>query len=121
MVAYRHSRKPTAGQTMSESYVVAISTASSKEEAHKLAAALVGEKKAACVQMMPIDSCYFWEGKVNNDPEILLLIKARKSHSKDIKRIIMANHSYKVPEIIFLDVTDGSSDYFNWISSVTQD
>jgi len=99
---------------------VVLTTAGSKEEAKRITEALVSSKLAACVQFVTIDSYYFWEGEVQNDPEILLLIKSLKEDFSKIEESIKATHSYDVPEIIQLDIADGSADYLTWIGDVTK-
>ena len=98
---------------------VILTTAGSKEEAEKIADAIIKDRKAACIQCMPIESFYFWEGKVNNDPEILMLIKTRADLFEEVKDTIIASHSYDLPEIIQLDITNGLPGYLSWITEET--
>ena len=104
---------------MTSAHIVVMTTVSSEADAGKLANVLVTAKAAACVQMMPIRSCYMWEGKVNNDTEVLLLIKTRAALFDRVAELIKQNHSYDVPEIISVPVTAGSAPYLGWIDSVT--
>lgn len=104
----------------SDASAVVLTTAGNKEEAVRITEALVSAKLAACVQFVTIDSYYFWEGEVQNDPEILLLIKSLKGDYSMIEETIKASHSYDVPEIIQLDIVDGSADYLSWIGDVTR-
>ena len=99
---------------MSDFFTV-ITTAGSIDEANKIATELVSRKLAACVQSMPITSCYSWEGKINNDPEILLLIKTTSDRFTQVKEAIEGLHSYTTPEIIALPIVDGSKAYLSWI------
>ena len=100
-------------------FVTIISTAGSAEEAQKIANALVTRKLAACVQTLAINSCYMWEGRVNNDPEQLLLIKTREELFSAVEEAIKALHSYTTPEIICIPVIKGSKEYLAWITNVT--
>ena len=104
---------------MAPKHIVMMTTVSSETDADKLASTLVTAKAAACVQIMPIRSCYFWDGKVNNDAEYLLLIKTRAALYDRAAELIKQNHSYEVPEIISLPVTAGSAPYLGWIDAVT--
>jgi periplasmic divalent cation tolerance protein len=100
-------------------YGVLLTTTSSREEAQKIARLLIDEKLAACVQLLPIESFYFWEGKTRNEAEMLLLVKTRTAlFEKTIARI-KAVHSYSVPEIVATAFTTGFAGYFDWIDNVT--
>jgi periplasmic divalent cation tolerance protein len=104
---------------MTQAHIVLMTTVSSAADADKLANILVAAKAAACVQVMPIKSCYFWDGKVVNDAEYLLLIKTRADLYGPAADLIKQNHSYEVPEIISVPVAAGSSSYLDWIDAVT--
>lgn len=105
---------------MSEPIVVWV-TCSSEEEAVKIAKALVEDRLAACVNFIPsVRSIYRWEGKIWDEQEWLLVIKTRKERFKEMETKVKALHSYSVPEIIALPVTEGSSAYFNWINENTK-
>ena len=91
----------------------------SQEDARRLAALLVEEKLAACVQLLPIESFYRWEGKVQNAAEFLLLIKTRTAlFDAAIARIKMA-HPYSVPEIVGWPFSAGHLPYLDWIDAST--
>ncbi len=105
---------------MSSQYSIAIATASSKEEAEKLARALLDQGIAACIQVNQIKSYYRWQGKVNVNDEQILLIKCKHSDFADIQKCIKENHSYEVPEIIEIPITAGLPEYLSWISEVTR-
>src|SRR3954471_15339852 len=100
-------------------YGVMLTTAPSRDEAARLAQLLVDEKLAACVQLLPIESFYFWQGKTQNEPETLLLIKTRAALFETAIARIKAVHSYTVPEIVATRFTAGFQDYFSWIDDVT--
>jgi len=98
---------------------VVLTTTSSREEARRLAGSLVENRLAACVQLLPIESVYSWQGAVQSDDEILLLIKTRRELYAALEAFIKQLHSYEVPEIIQLPVEVGSDAYLSWIASVT--
>jgi len=100
---------------MSERLVV-LMTAGSREEADKIAHALVSELLAACVNVLPrITSVYRWQGKIHSDQEWLLIAKSHSDALDDLVRRVQALHSYDVPEIIALPVIGGSEAYLRWI------
>jgi periplasmic divalent cation tolerance protein len=100
---------------MSERVVVLI-TAGSTEEAQKIAAALVGERLAACVNVIPtVHSVYRWAGKVEEDQETLLVVKSRHEVLDRLIERVRALHSYEVPEIIALPLIAGDAAYLRWL------
>ena len=102
------------------SAIVVIVTASNEEEAAKIGRALVEERLAACANIVPkIRSIYRWEGKVQDDPEALMLIKTTDKAFDALVSRVKELHSYSVPEIIALPIGAGSSDYLSWIEEST--
>lgn len=95
-------------------------TVDTKENARKLVAELLKEKLAACVQSLPISSSFVWEGAVQEEDEILLLIKIKAQDYRDVEQLIRAHHSYDTPQIIMTLISKGSSDYLDWICEVTR-
>lgn len=97
--------------------VVIMVTASSRRECRKIARRLVEEKLAACVNIsQPIQSVYWWEGKIENSKEFLMFIKTRRDLFPQIRAEIALVHSYHTPEIICLPIIDGSPNYLQWVS-----
>jgi periplasmic divalent cation tolerance protein len=99
-------------------YGMLLTTAPSREEAAKIAKLLIDEKLAACVQLLPIESFYVWNGKTQNEAETLLLVKTRSALFDAAIAKIKAVHSYSVPEIVALPFTAGFAGYFHWIDEV---
>ena len=104
---------------MPDTYSVILTTAGSPEEAESLASGLVEQKLVACAQLLPIGSIYTWEGKIEKDSEVLLLLKARADLYEAIESHILEHHSYDTPEVLQLDVKRGSEGYLSWISDVS--
>jgi periplasmic divalent cation tolerance protein len=103
------------GVSMPEEKLI-ISTAPSRDEASRIAMALVEESLAACVNVTgPIHSVYRWQGKVEDAQEFLLLIKTTSSKSANAIARLRQLHSYELPEAIALDIEGGSADYLRWI------
>lgn len=89
--------------------------------ANLIATTLVDESLAACVNIIPnITSVYKWDGAVQTDNELLLMIKTQKTLFKDVENRIKELHEYTTPEIIALPIVDGSQDYQNWIVNATK-
>lgn len=100
--------------------IIIQTTCSSKKEAKKIAKLLVKEKLAACVQLSKIKSIYSWENKLCVDKEVRLNIKTKKENFKKIQRKIKENHSYDLPEIIEIKITNGSLEYLQFIEGNTK-
>jgi periplasmic divalent cation tolerance protein len=101
--------------------ILVLVTCGSEEEALKIAKALVEEHLGACVNLVsPIRSIYRWEGEVWDEKEWLLIIKTQKHRFEALERKVKSLHSYSVPEIISLPITEGSSAYLNWIRENTE-
>ena len=94
-------------------------TCGTKEEARKIAKVLIEEKLAACIQIFEIESFYNWNNEFCCDNETLLNIKTRKDNFEKIKSKILELHSYDLPEIIQLDITNTSEEYLNFIKGNT--
>ena len=100
---------------MTECVVITTSLAA-RDEAHRIAAALIEERLAACVQVTPIESHYRWEGRVEQADELLLTIKTSAARAHAVEARIAALHSYALPEILVTPVIGGSKAYFDWIA-----
>lgn len=105
---------------MPAAYSVIMTTAGSREEATRLAEILVSRKLAACVQFLDISSTYFWQGKLNQGPEFLLLIKTASHLYPAVEAALVDNHSYQVPEVIELRIGRGLPSYLGWITAGTR-
>ena len=101
-------------------YSLVITTAADKESAKKIAGVLVERRLAACVQMLPVESVYSWQGRICEDSETALHIKSRAELFYEIKAAIVENHEYEVPEIIQIPITDGLPEYLKWIDDNTR-
>ncbi len=95
---------------------VVLTTVGSKEEAQKMAKALVERKLAACVNVVgPISSTYRWQEKLETAEEYLLLIKTSGEIFEAVREAVEELHSYDLPECIALPIDNGSEDYLDWI------
>ena len=107
---------PEPGQT------VILVTTSTEEEAHRIAEQLVGDRKAACVNIVPsVDSLFRWQGRLDSAQESLMIIKTRASLLPEVVEKVKAIHSYEVPEIIALPIIGGNEDYLRWLDAETKE
>lgn len=97
-------------------YIVVLITASSEEEAQKISQVLLEKRRVACVNVAPkVKSQFWWQGKLDNAEEFLLIIKTKASALSDVIKLVKKIHSYTVPEIIALPIVGGNEDYLDWI------
>jgi periplasmic divalent cation tolerance protein len=97
---------------------IVLTTASSEEEARKIAQHMVEHKLAACVNIIPqIESVYRWQGKIESSREWLLLIKTTIEKFPAVRDAIRTLHSYDLPECVAIAIDDGSREYLQWIGA----
>ena len=101
--------------------VVIYCTVPDMKLAKEITKIIMKHKLAACVSRIEnVRSTFAWEGEVNEEKEILLMIKTRRANYGKIKLLIEELHSYSVPEVIALPVVDCSEDYLKWLVRETE-
>ena len=102
-------------------FIQVATTTERKEEAQRIARALVERRLAACVHVVgPIQSTYWWQGQIETAEEWRLEMKTRSALLEPLQRAIRELHSYDVPEIIAVPITGGSQDYLDWLRRETE-
>lgn len=97
--------------------IVVLMTASSHNEAIRIAEHLIESHLAGCVQIIQgMESIYWWEGKIEHGSENLILAKTTEDKFNELEAAVRAIHSYSTPEIIALPVTSISAPYLEWLS-----
>jgi periplasmic divalent cation tolerance protein len=100
---------------------VVLVTAPDAEAAARLARSVVGERLAACVNLVPaIRSIYRWEGQVQDDTETLLVIKTTEERMDALCARVNALHPYDLPEVLALPAAGGSAAYLDWVREESQ-
>ncbi len=95
-------------------------TTPSRREAEKISRAVVDEKLAACVNIIPaVSSIFRWQRKVQKNREALLLLKTTGKQYSSLEKAIRSKHSYQVPEILAVRVESGFKQYIDWVSKET--
>ncbi|XP_014203754.1 uncharacterized protein LOC106636037 [Copidosoma floridanum] len=92
-------------------------TVGKEDEAKMLARGIVENRLAACVNIVPkITSVYRWKNEIQEDSELLLMIKTRTDTVDVLTEYVKSNHSYEVCEVISLPIQNGNKAYLDWIS-----
>jgi periplasmic divalent cation tolerance protein len=95
-------------------------TAGSLEEAGKIGKALVDERLAACVNIIErMHSIYWWEGKVQEDHEVVMIAKTSQALIEDLIKKVKSLHSYSVPCIVAVPISTGNPEFLEWIEKET--
>lgn len=101
-------------------YIVVFITAPDEENSVKIARTLIEEKLAGCVNIVRnIRSIYFWQGKIEDESELLMIVKTKRELFNKLKEKVKSLHPYTVPEIIAMPVIEGSEDYLKWLDEAT--
>jgi len=96
-------------------------TAKDKEEARSIGRILVNDRLAACVNIIDgMNSMYWWEGKIEDDQEAVLIAKTREDLVKELTEKVKSVHSYSNPCIVALPIVDGNKDYIAWLEKETK-
>ena len=115
------ARKLKRGEMVKHEFIEVRTTAAKREDAARIARALVEKRLAACAQIVgPIASTYWWQGKIETAEEWLCLAKARKEDYRKIERAIKDLHPYQTPEIVALPILAGSAEYLRWVREETK-
>ncbi len=110
----------TGGGSGASDLVVALSTAPDAEQAERIARALVEERLVACANLVPgLTSIYRWEGAVQAEAEVLLVMKTRRALVPRLKERLPQLHPYEVPELVVTPLVDGLDPYCRWVRDST--
>jgi periplasmic divalent cation tolerance protein len=97
-------------------HIVVLITAPDKKEARRIARKLIGQKLAACVNIVGgVESLFWWEGKIDAAGEVLLVVKSKREKLPSLIKLVTLIHSYDVPEIIALPIIAGEKKYLRWL------
>ncbi|MDA0118464.1 divalent-cation tolerance protein CutA [Vibrio sp. T11.5] len=105
---------------MSEQFCIALTTTNNDEIKQKIIDLILKKGLAACIQTMPVNSHYIWEGEVCCDNESLLIIKTQKACYAELEQVIVSNHNYEVPQVVQVPFNEGFNPYLTWIEESTR-
>ncbi len=94
-------------------------TCKNKKEAKKIGLALMKKRLVACCNIFPIESIYWWRGKIVKDREVALIVKTQKENFKTIEKEVKKLHSYTIPCILEIPIKKGNLDYLKWVKQET--
>jgi periplasmic divalent cation tolerance protein len=101
--------------------IVVITSVGTEEQALDIAHALIRNRQAACVNLVPnVHSIYRWKGRVCDDGEFLLIIKTRASEFSGVRDTIQKINTYELPEVLAYRVDDSSPAFSDWIVKTTE-
>jgi periplasmic divalent cation tolerance protein len=111
----RQTSDMQASETVRE-IVIALSTCPDDQTAAAIAEALVREGLATCINRVGgVRSTYFWDGRLQDEGEILLIIKTCKSRLAELQARLEELHPYELPELVVLPVVGGNEAYLEWV------
>ena len=91
------------------------------KQAEIIAELAIKNKLCACANIFPeIHSMFEWEGKVNIEKETVLILKTIESKFQKLEKLISENHTYEIPCILKLDISDGNNKFLNWLQSTVE-
>ncbi len=101
-------------------FIMVFITAPKEEEAQRIARDIISSRLAGCVNIIKdMRSIYRWRGKIEDESEVLMIVKTRLDLFEELKKRVKDLHSYSVPEIIALPVIEGSEEYLAWLKEET--
>jgi periplasmic divalent cation tolerance protein len=100
-------------------HVIALTTCPGRKSAEKISDAILKERLAACVSIIPgLKSSYWWKGSIESGKEMLLLMKTRKDRVRQLEKAVKENHPYELCEFLVIPA-EGSKEYLRWIDEET--
>jgi periplasmic divalent cation tolerance protein len=97
------------------SFLIAFVTCPDLKTARRLARVALEAKLAACANLLPsVESHYWWQGKLDNGNEVLILLKTSRRRAAALERLVLAQHPYDTPEFVLVPVAAGNNRYLDW-------
>lgn len=101
-------------------FCIVLTTVNQETDTNHIIESLLSNQLAACIQTMPIQSHYVWQGEVCTDNEALLIIKTKASLYKEVEAMINDLHNYDVPQVVQVSIEHGSNPYLAWLDETTK-
>jgi periplasmic divalent cation tolerance protein len=101
-------------------FAIVLVTAPNRTVARRLARAALKERLVACANLVPgIESHYWWQGKIEQGREVLIIFKTTRRRLAALEKLIVANHPYDTPEFLVLTIDAGTGRYLDWLENST--
>ena len=101
---------------MSDQVILALTTCPDEASAHAIATALVQERLATCVNRVGgLRSTYIWDGRLQDEAEILLIMKTTAARLDQLQARLKSLHPYQLPELLAITVAGGNERYLDWV------
>lgn len=97
--------------------VLVFTTTDNKSSARKIGKALLKSKLVACCSILPVDSSYWWKGKIANEKEFQIILKTKSENFAEIEKVIKKLHTYELPEVISIKIDEAGKDYLKWMQN----
>jgi len=94
-------------------------TCPDRDTARVIARELLDRRLVACANLVPIESLYHWEGRVEEASEVAMFLKTRRERVPDVVRAVEALHPYEVPCVVAFELGEGASAYLRWVEEET--
>ncbi len=105
---------------MVENKQVIVFVTAPRGKGKEIALKILNKKLAACINIASVESLYWWQGKIEEDQEDLLVIKTTDKRIEELVSYVKEIHPYTVPEIIYWTIEGGNKDYLEWVDQSTQ-
>jgi periplasmic divalent cation tolerance protein len=103
-------------------FAIVIVTAPNLKTGRALAKAALESRLIACANLLPnVQSHYWWQGKLESSPEVLLVMKTTRRRLPELEQLILAKHPYDTAEFLVLPVRSGSARYLDWLAATVQE
>ena len=100
--------------------ILVFTTIHKKASGHKLGKGLLKSRLIACYNLVPVESAYWWKGKIEEENEVLMVLKAGDDNFDRIEDYINKNSGYEIPEVVAVKASDVNIPYLNWIDKETK-
>lgn len=94
-------------------------TCPDRETARRIAGLLIERRLVACANLVPIESVYRWEGRIEEAREVAMFLKTRRERVEEVVAAVREAHPYEVPCVVEFELRAGNPDYLRWIDSET--
>ena len=100
--------------------ILVLTTLSKKEAAVKIGRDLLKKRVIACYNLLPIESAYWWKGRITEENEVLAILKTKDENFEKVKSHLKKHSGYETPEVVAIEASKVNKSYLNWIYTETK-